>query len=108
MEIFSRLMFSRDDSPLYIFDHDYALHPRKRKLLEDYNLPVYFRYLVTSFTSAWELNTEKCFLREDLFQYCSEEKRPPYRWMVIGPARLQFLMEIETLDAFLGRAQVST
>lgn len=47
--------------PLQFFISYYCSwqNPRKKRLLEDYDLPVYFR--------------------DDLFKYASEEKRPPYR-----------------------------
>jgi histone arginine demethylase JMJD6 len=56
-----------DDAPLAVYDSQLAGDDRA-VLLEDYRVP-------------------ECFASPDLFEELGEEERPPYRWILMGPAR---------------------
>jgi len=56
---------TQDESPLYLFDKKFG--ERCEGILQDMEVPVYFR--------------------EDFFGMMGTERRPDYRWLIVGPAR---------------------
>jgi histone arginine demethylase JMJD6 len=66
-----------DDAPLAVYDSQLDSDERMC-LLDDYNVP-------------------QCFASPDLFACLGDEDRPPYRWILIGPARSGTGLHIDPL-----------
>jgi histone arginine demethylase JMJD6 len=79
---------SVDDSPLYVFDGSFGDHDGSKAMLGDFCVPPYFA-------------------RDDLFGLVGNKRRPPFRWVVFGPARSGSACHIDPLASAAWNALLS-
>lgn len=68
---------NQDDSPLYVFDSNFDEDKHAKRILNDYQVPSYFR--------------------DDIFRFISDSRRPPFRWFLVGPKRSGTTVHIDPL-----------
>lgn len=71
------LHHNTDDVPLYVFDAVFDCDPVGRDILDEFRVPPHFS--------------------PDLFSYLGEVRRPPYRWLLIGPERSGSALHLDPL-----------
>ncbi|CAG9467454.1 unnamed protein product [Pedinophyceae sp. YPF-701] len=74
---YARSDSKQDDSPLYVFEGSFHEREGVRELTKDYSVPDLFN--------------------EDLLKFVGEGRRPPYRWIVIGPPRSGTSIHVDPL-----------
>ena len=74
---FEYLVYQNDDSPLYLFESALEDIKKAKDMITHYKVPQYFN--------------------EDIFEILGDEKRPPYRWFLIGPTRSGTTVHVDPL-----------
>jgi histone arginine demethylase JMJD6 len=71
------VVHNTDDSPLYLFESSLESRPEMQSIIDHYKPPKYFQ--------------------DDILKYAGESRRPPYRWLLIGPERSGTTVHIDPL-----------
>ena len=78
---------NKDDSPLYLFEDAFDENDIAKGIINEYKVPKYFN--------------------EDIFPLLPFDRRPPFRWILVGPPRSGTRMHIDPLDSSAWNVVVS-
>lgn len=86
----------QEEAPLYLFERDFAAVP---ELPHDYTVPAYFRESLVLPLGEGNVDTVESGQGRvhvpDLFSLVGEQRRPDYKWLVVGPASSGSLFHID-------------
>lgn len=87
-DFYLQYMFTnKDDSPLYLFEDAFDDDEVSRDMLKEYEVPKYFK--------------------EDMFPLLPHDRRPPFRWVLVGSERSGTRMHLDPLSTSAWNVVVS-